>query len=322
MVTRNIDIKEYSFVLIESSHNKALLFIQYPYLFNEKIIGKCIYILKPHSKDFNIKKNFLNDIFYSLKDHYVDEHLEITDDNTINMLFEKSMPECILKQIDRDIFSSNLSVINYKFLSKIYDPIKTKEELIVNNEVLRDIVNEIALLFNLPQNKIGFTGSILFSNQVGDYDVVLYVNIEKAKEIKRKIEQFKQVTIVEKQFDIDWPLRYYDSKNNLICIFIAYETSKLSPLFYKDKTKVIDEILFDSIVIDDSHSEFAPTVLKIDKPNINLIILGTACRGFFKKGDSITGKGTLVKNIFQDKDEICILIVNPWEQLFIYPFKI
>ena len=320
---KNISIREYSFCFFNNNTNKALLFVQYPYLFNNEVVGKCIYLQNPMCNFLNIKKNILNEDFYTLKEYYKDKKLVINSDEKMNLIFQNAMPDCIHKSQKKTLFMTNLSVLNRKYLIKVFDPITEKENLIRDNNSLKNIVMEISDLFDISSNQIGFTGSILFSNlaKINDYDVVLYVNITKSKEIRKIILEKKKEKPVSPQYNIDWPLRYYDSNNNLICLFFSYEETEFSPLLAYNEFRPLRNISFDSFVLEDNHSEFAPTILTLDEPYYDLIILGTACRGFFEKGHKIKGEGTLIQGIYKNRNDFFILITNPWKQLFSRPFS-
>lgn len=319
------NIKEYSFCKVkdEVTGNRALIFIPYPFLFpsfRNNIIGKCILTTGAGLKNREIKY-IEGEKYKSIKDKISNGRLKITKDLEMSRISKRYLPNCLYKRKINNIFVADLSIINKKCIEKIYDPIEIKNKKTKESEILKRIIDNLAHNFRILSEQIGLTGSLLFCDisNTSDIDLVFYVRPEKAKEIFNKIRKIQRETLESPKYRIHWPLQFLDTSKKIICVFFAYENPMQSPVYSYKVISLHRKIDFDSFVVDDRHSLYAPTILGIGKPKIKLLILGTACRGFYNTGDKITGKGQLVRSKIRNRIENFILVKDAWKELENFP---
>lgn len=177
--------------------------------------------------------------------------------------------------------------------------------------LLKDIRDFERLLgIKVDLNDLGLTGAMSLGNTKGyhDFDLVFYSDLQKNMAIAKKIRDFvkenKKNRIIEG--GKGWNIRFYNSRNTLMCCFFAYKNPNQAPLL--DFTmKIIDpDVKITGTICDDTHTLYTPSVLKLTDvkvkkgknnsfDDLTLIIYHTASRGECFEGDEITAEGALVE---------------------------
>lgn len=321
-------ISEYSFCKVTDSKtmNKALVFIPYPYLFERHkghIFGKCIYVTGHKEEGFRVRQ-MQNDAYVVLKEKIEKNQLVVTADSKMDAIFRKCLPNAASKVPEDDLFIDKLSCIKMEFISELYTPKEGLREYIREDKGFRKNIENCCALLRIGLDRLALTGSLLLyrPTKIDDVDLVVYTDPNEARELRKRIAKIRETKGKPPQkFGISWPLQYLGEDDTTICLFIAYSKVQQSPLYGYNLMKCEEGFWrFEGKVIDDTHAAFAPTILGIDSSDKRVLILGTACRGFFQRGSYIKGVGRMV-NLRIKEESSFFLVNNPWKQIEVPPFQ-
>lgn len=185
-----------------------------------------------------------------------------------------------------------------------------------------DSIRKVAGMLNISPDAIGVTGSLALGNlkTAHDFDLVFYGNAAEGWKIVNQIydivrDPSRQVF----EMGMLWAIRFYDDWGNMICPFFSYTDLKEAPL--KDFSMTVEEegIELAGTVIDDRHTFYMPSVLKMNEvsfsrhpeiKDITLILYHGGLRGEYKRGDRVKARGDLVRITTPDNFYLGILSTN------------
>jgi len=172
---------------------------------------------------------------------------------------------------------------------------------------LQEAINSVSELLEVPIARMGFTGSLAFGayrENEDDLDIIFYGSLEENKKIVKKIKTL--ANIPERrvfEFGKYWKIRFWHNKF-MICSFFVYNKKDEIPLIDCKIQLIKDNIKFESLVVDDTHSVYNPPILKVkllkieniklNSDIIPLIIMDGSLRGEFFTNDKVAGKAKLV----------------------------
>lgn len=304
---------------------EAYVFSEYNSFFankEHKVVGKCFYLHIPDLdkryyrvfKKKNIsEKEFLN-LGYQKGDG--DEHFIVNSDVNIKNFISQN--HIFSEQSLDNIFSYNYSCFDEELVVGVSEPRVVLKQLYSKNAKIKEIVDEIINAFQVRIEDLGLTGSLaLGCDSLSDYDIVFYGNIEKLNEIKSKIDFFRMKNGNVKEYDLNWPCRYYDNYSNLICCFFV--CTDYDYQFLKNAEIVADKYQFDITIKKDTFSILKAPILEIYDKNIDsIIIFNSGFKGVLRKGDRIKGYGKVIRYSINGKEKYAILCLNPYEEIYNY----
>lgn len=303
---------------------EAYVFSEYNCLFeneDNKIIGKCFYLHIPMEKNQYSElfktKTLLGKDYYNLGYKKSGECFIVNSDTDIKEFIIQN--HIILeKSVDNNIFAENYSCFDDGLVVGVSEPRKALIQCYLKNKKFQKVIDEIIDNFGVKIENLGLTGSLaLGSQEAADYDIVFYGEIKELNRIKKRIDIYRAKYGNVEEYGLTWPCRYHDDNGNLICCFFVCSDNVYEPL--KSAEIVSDEYRFDVIINDDSYSILKAPILKTnDKQVDSLIILNSAFKGIFQRGDNIQGKGKIIKYRVDGAIHYSILLLNPYEEIYDY----
>lgn len=310
----------YYHVIDKNTGTEAYVFSEYNSVFinqQRTVTGKCYYIHTSNLEEkyhdsFKIKringKSFINMGYRKMaNDFVVNPDISIKNFVEQNKLFSSGS--------FNNIFSYNYTAFDEACVIGVSEPRRALKALYYNNITLKTVVDEIIKEFNIDIDNLGITGSLaLGSDNVSDYDIVFYADINKLNQIKRKIDSYRIKNGNVNEYGFKWPCRYYDNKGNLICCFFNCLDYNYQSLH---KAEVVDcKYKFSVMVKEDIFSILKAPVLETDDEVGSIILFNSGFKGVFKKGDKISGCGKIIRYFDGGKEKHSILCLSPYDEIY------
>ncbi len=184
------------------------------------------------------------------------------------------------------------------------------------NEAFMRNFNTCVEALGLEDVSIGLTGSLLIDPELKksgrDMDLVIQADSDSMQKIANEVRS-KYLNITYKHV---WPLRAVLVDGNEIDLFFV-PPNNLSTIIQSFRQNGCDIEEFSGIVLGDKNSIYAPTILECD--SFICLIMGTAARGEFRRGDRISGRGIAGEINFKDSIVKAYLIEDAVTQLVDIP---
>lgn len=219
-----------------------------------------------------------------------------------------------------DRFSSNFFAIERNQIIQQISPRESAQTIVSYNQDICQILRELSDLFNIPSEQLGITGSLsLGAKSYQDIDIVVYgttTEISRIKEIIRK-QQEQYGAIIEN--GKEWPCRFRDKHNNIICCFFNYTDQSYTYLCSK-LLSIIDahqiSSYFEETIVDDTFSFSKTPIYQLSGIQYDfLLVLSRESRGWFCKGDRITGRS--IWGYTSDRKKI-LIVFNPYKEIMCF----
>lgn len=168
-------------------------------------------------------------------------------------------------------------------------------------------IQKVKAELELPDSRIGCTGSLMFGNFEGahgavhdDLDMIFFGTMAQNRKLLATIREITGNDPARRviEFGKYWPIRFYID-DIMVCSFFGYDDPDEIPL--KDvEISLVDpeEVVLEGVVGDDSHAIYNPPILGltdvlvdgIKHPDTSLVIYDGSMRGDFFEGDFIKAK--------------------------------
>lgn len=310
----------YYYVVDKNTGAEAYIFSEYNTFFankEKKVIGKCFYLHIPMMdeqicKNYKIKtisgKKFLNLGYKRTDDGFI-----VNPDLDIKDYASQYFPH---SQLPFDnIFARNYSCFDVSTVVGVSEPRFALKQLYIKNTKIHSIIDEIINSFDVDLKDLGITGSTALSGDISsDYDIVFYGNANKLNKIKNKIDYFKKKNGIIKEYELNWPCRYYDSNSNLICCFFVCTDYSYQAL---KNAEIMENLYpFDVTIKDDSLSLLKAPVLGLQGNDLtSLIIFNSGFKGVFMSGDRIQGYGKKIRYYINGQEHYSVLCLSPYNEI-------
>lgn len=190
------------------------------------------------------------------------------------------------------------------------------------SEDIDDSIRKVAGMLDISPETIGVTGSLALGNlqTAHDFDLVFYGTVDEGWKIVNQIyEIVKDPKRQVFEMGMLWAIRFYDDWGNMICPFFSYRDADEIPLKNFRMELKGEDLSFTGTVIDDRHTFYMPTVLKMDEVEIvgrddlsslDLILYHGGLRGEYQNGDRVRGRADLVEVVTPDDSYLALLSTN------------
>lgn len=264
------------------------------------IIGNVIYY--PNNKGHN---NYYGHIYASMNKQMINGELErISHDDQYKKHLTLDMD--LIPHENLPVYAKYRMGFPKKDIIGFFEHKKALTKCYSTNKSIQTAIDDVKKFLNIPQDRLGVTGSLsfgIFSEVHDDIDIVWYGSVEENRLIEKRIRALvKNDTNKVFEFGRFWPIRFFYNKI-MFCSFFCYSNPKDSPL-YDFSVKILeDKISGYGTVSDDTHGIYMPLFLEMKnvKTNtdsydkINLIIYNGFLRGEYQNNNKLKFNGKLVE---------------------------
>jgi hypothetical protein len=306
-----MDYYSFSYVLCHINKRDLLLFLPYPEIKKSKkyLWGKPIYLeAKDYDEPYPFPKRvgLLDKIWWDLR------YLQSNEKKIIcpTIISRDFCAKVLGLRYCDNLLTRHLCKVERKTVIASFDPYVGFAKLQSNTQISTSIEktkNELLI----SNANIGITGSLLIDPTLfklgRDIDIVISSNQNEVENISQRI----LMNYLNKSYPNIWPLKAVINDSTEVDIFFVPPKSVFNLIKKIKMTGNLSEISFNDIVLDDSLSFYAPTIIEGQK--YFYLIFGTAIRGEFRNGRRIEGCGFISDDKINSKS--IILIEDPVVQL-------
>ena len=219
-------------------------------------------------------------------------------------------------------FGINYVMIETKDQS-VVDAREALLEQVQRSMMISQVVDWVTERFSVPLESIGLTGSVLMSNEpsASDTDLVLFVNPDHAQRIEIELDTITASSGWDaSEYGVKWRYRLRHPELGVICLFLAYSDKRDCPIDLHTYVPLSERTDFSVTVTDATFGGYSPAIYECeglaDGGVVNyLIILGTAARGAFRRGDVVRGSASLAEMSINNAQTTSLVVAFPFKQL-------